>query len=154
MDLRPDGTIVLPFPKRRQKEDGTWEQAGEDEQITLRRPLLEELFDLWDMLDNLTEILPDPPAPEVTPSEDGTVSEKVMVRNNAMTMRRNVYWHQQAIFRLSATQIYIAEDADEQGNRKLRIREDLGEPSYLASGQVAGRWLTHWQTVPLGPGSE
>lgn len=146
MNFKADGTIVVTFPRRRPvtAEDGTvtWEASDETEDVTLRRPVLEELFEMWEAVDRLSD------APVKGSDEVAEVGADIpAIRTAVVNLRRNALWIRTAIDALGNPKVY---SANEDG--ALVLREDLSEPAWFSSATAAGQMLRHWQEVPLAPG--
>lgn len=164
MDLKPDGTIVIEFPLSA--------DPSTTQEVTLRRPTLEELFHRWDALDQISAqeqaaiaataatkaaaapegapAAPDggPPigAPTVeTPDVLGQAPSSI--QNKITAMRLQSQWMRDTAATLGTPQVY-----DRADDNTLVLKPEFQEPAWWANTGLMGSMLAHWQQVPLGPG--
>lgn len=157
LDFRNDGTITATLEVYGEPgEDGARAVVG-TATITLRRPTLDELFGLWQTLDDgpagMRRALGDQAAPEPEPAPEGEAeatpddegdpgdaaampSRRSSIARNLDAMRFNLWWQNQAFALL--------------GDRPLT---DFVQPAWLVNGRLPSQMLLHWQTIPLAPGN-
>lgn len=133
MNLREDGTITFSMP-------GIGDKPDLD--VTLRRPRLEELFDLWEMIDKIS-------ASTAEAAEAATTRVSIVE-----TMKTNLRWTRSAVAALGNPSVYEATPARKNSPADFKLtNEDVDEPAWFVNGTVAAQWLRHWQEVPLAPGA-
>lgn len=140
MEYNDDGTITFDMPSR---------NGGNGKEITLRPPRLAELRGLWLYVDKIADdakpkakpkrvsgrkVAEPEPEPEETSKVAGVVA----------TMDQNLAWTRKVIATLGPDGLYGGDD--EVGY--TLADEKLDEPPWFVSGQLAARWLAHWQSVP------
>lgn len=141
VDLRPDGTVQLLLGR------GT---------VTLRRPLIGELRDLLESLENSNDqahdvLLDIPPLPSRPPRD-------------AEPAVKEAYRQERAESRVAAQKALAEADAL-RGSWMRKVVETLGDkpwpdlpiaelPTWVASIDVAVALTKHWQAVPLGRGGQ
>lgn len=163
LDRRDDGTIGITLAGKEARDPaGKVTGKAADLLVDLRRPVLEELLDLWQRLDDLDR---------VKREADGSI-------RTVIALRANADWFRYAIVTLGPPGVYnpagtktakkalkAVPDEEPASNGQSAstagfaqawqlARDDLTEPAWFVSGSLQAVMLGHWQNNPLDLGAE